>query len=143
MKGVLYNRFCHVALYGHFYLQCSWPCTLSKPLVYRQCNMPEMQATVICNFFEKKNVHNLVIDFMVFLDLFTGKNSLMNVQVQVSKKMLQTIVSYFTSSFPFFPLPFFLFFVFAFCLFFFLLFLGFLIPHYQVFLLCLHHSIQC
>ena len=81
--------------------------------------MPEMQATVICNFLEKKSVHNLVTDFMVFLDLFTGKNSLMNVQVQVSKKMLQTIVSYFTSSFPFFPLPFFLFFVFAFCLFFF------------------------
>ena len=54
MKGVLYNRFCHVALYGHFCLQCSWPCTLSKPLIYRQCNMPEMQATVICSFFEKK-----------------------------------------------------------------------------------------
>ena len=35
--------------------------------------MPEKQATVICNFFEKKNVHNLVTDFMVFLDLFTGK----------------------------------------------------------------------
>ena len=41
MKGVLYNRFCHVALYGHFCLQCSWPYTLSKPLVYRHCNMPE------------------------------------------------------------------------------------------------------
>lgn len=79
--------------------------------------MPEMQATVICNFFEKKNVHNLVTDFMVFLDLFTGKN--------LSKKMLQTIVSYFTSSFPFFPLPFFLFFVFALCLFFLYFFLVF------------------
>lgn len=35
--------------------------------------MTEMQATVICNFFFKKNVHNLVTDFMVFLDLFTRK----------------------------------------------------------------------
>lgn len=46
--------------------------------------MTEMQATVICNFLKKKNVHNLVTDFMVFLDLFTRKkNSLMNVQVQM------------------------------------------------------------
>lgn len=119
MKGVLCNRFCHVALYGHFCLQCSWPCTLSKPLVYRQCNMPEMQATIICNFFEKKNVHNLVTDFMVFLDLFTGKNSLMNVQVQVSKKMLHNHCELLYQFLSLLPPTFFLFFVFAFCLLFF------------------------
>lgn len=125
------------------FLSCSIVWSFLPSLVYRLSNMTEMQATVICNFLKKKNVHNLVTDFMVFLDLFTRKkNSLMNVQVQMWKKMLQTIVRYFTSSFPFFPLPFFLFFVFAFCLFF-LLFLGFSIPHYQVFLLCLYHSIQC
>lgn len=77
--------------------------------------MPEMQATVSCNFFEK-NVYNLVTDFMVFLDLFTEKKFIDECTSASVKKMLQTIVSYFTSSFPFFPLPFFLFFVFAFCL---------------------------
>lgn len=87
--------------------------------------MPEMQAKIICNFFWKKNVHNLVTDFMVFLDLFTGKKFIDECTSASVKKMLQTIVSYFTSSFPFFPFPFFLSFVFAFCLFFFHFFLVF------------------
>ena len=45
-------------------------CTeLSIPLVYRQCKVSATQAMVICNFLKKK----IVTDFMVFLDLLTGK----------------------------------------------------------------------
>ena len=56
-----------------FNLSCSIIWSFLPSLVYRLSNMTEMQATVICNFFFKKNVHNLVTDFMVFLDLFTRK----------------------------------------------------------------------
>ena len=56
-----------------FNLSCSIVWSFLPSLVYRLSNMTEMQATVICNFFFKKNVHNLVTDFMVFLDLFTRK----------------------------------------------------------------------
>ena len=54
-------------------LSCSIIWSFLPSLVYRLSNMTEMQATVICNFFLKKNVHNLDTDFMVFLDLFTRK----------------------------------------------------------------------
>lgn len=106
--------------------------------------MTEMQATVICNFFFKKNVHNLVTDFMVFLDLFTRKKKFIDECTSANvKKMLQTIVRYFTSSFPFFPLPFFLFFVFAFCLFFyFFLVFQYLITRYFYFAFIIQFNVN-
>ena len=55
------------------FLSCSIVWSFLPSLVYRLSNMTEMQATVICNFFKKKDVHNLVTDFLVFLDLFTRK----------------------------------------------------------------------